>query len=185
VSIELVTDRLRLRKWAQSDIEALNELFSKPEMWHYPLGRGFTFEETSNFLTRQIVAQNLHDIAPLAAEERFTHQLLGFIGLGVPTFLPEIMPAVEIGWRLDPLVWGRGLATEGAMAVLKHAFEELELDEIVSIYHPENVASGSVMVHLGMQFDRDTIDPAREIPLRVYRISKAQWIKNSEGSSDS
>jgi len=58
------------------------------------------------------------------------------------------------------------------------------LEEVVSIYHPENVASGKVMIHLGMQFDRDTIDPAREIPLRVYRLSKTQWIINSEGSFD-
>lgn len=184
VSTELVTDRLRLRQWVQSDLDPLIEIFSKPEMWHYPLRRGFTPEQTTNFLARQIAAQDLHEIALLAAEDRFTHQLLGYIGLGEPNFLPEIMPAVEIGWRLDPLVWGRGLATEGAMAVLNHAFEELDLDELVSIFQPENIASGMVMIHLGMHFDRDTIDPARDIPLRVYRLSQSQWIENSIGSVD-
>jgi RimJ/RimL family protein N-acetyltransferase len=84
-----------------------------------------------------------------------------------PNFLPEIVPAVEFGWRLDPQVWGRGLAIEGALAVLNRALGELDHEEVVSIYHPENLASGKVMIHLGMRFDRDTIDPARDIPLRL------------------
>ena len=162
VSTELVTDRLRLRQWVQSDLDPLIEIFSKPEMWHYPLRRGFTPEQTTNFLARQIAAQDLHEIALLAAEDRFTHQLLGYIGLGEPN---SIKP-------------------EGAMAVLNHAFEELDLDELVSIFQPENIASGMVMIHLGMHFDRDTIDPARDIPLRVYRLSQSQWIENSIGSVD-
>jgi RimJ/RimL family protein N-acetyltransferase len=179
VSFEILTDRLRLREWVTSDLEPLITLFSKPDIWHYPLGHGFTTEQSTNFLARQIAAQDKDEITQLAAEDRDTHQLLGYIGLGVPTFLPEIMPAVEIGWRLDPLVWGRGLATEGAMSVMRHAFEDLDLEEVVSIYHPENAASGKIMIHLGMTFDRDTIDPEREIPLRVYRLTKTQWAKNS------
>ena len=87
--------------------------------------------------------------------------------MAAPNFLPEIMPALEFGWRLDPQAWGRGLATEGALAVLNHASEELEPEEVVSIYHRETLAYGKVMIHLGMQFDRDTIGPARDIPLRV------------------
>lgn len=183
MSIELFTDRLKLREWVRSDLDPLIEIFSKPEMWHYPLRRGFTPDETVNFLNRQMSAQDMGETALLAAEDRFTQQLLGYIGLGVPAFLPEIMPAVEIGWRLDPLVWGRGLATEGALMVLEHAFEDPDLEEVVSIYHPENIASGKVMMHLGMQFDRDTIDPAREIPLRVYRLSRARWTTYSKGVS--
>ncbi|MGH9186746.1 MAG: GNAT family N-acetyltransferase [Acidimicrobiales bacterium] len=46
------------------------------------------------------------------------------------------MPTVEVGWRLDPRWWGRGLATEGGRAALEYAFETLNLDEVVSIYEP-------------------------------------------------
>ena len=35
-----------------------------------------------------------------------------------PTFLPEILPAIEVGWRLDPDVWGKGYATGGASRAL-------------------------------------------------------------------
>jgi RimJ/RimL family protein N-acetyltransferase len=85
------------------------------------------------------------------------------------------MPTVEIGWRLDPTVWGRGLATEGARAALADGFSNPELQEVVSIYQPENQASGRVMARLGMHFDRDTAHPTRGFPLRAYRLSRTDW----------
>ena len=112
---------------------------------------------------------------PLAAEETGSGQLIGYVGLSVPEFLPEVMPSVEIGWRLDPGFWGRGLAVEGATAVLAHAFETLGLDELVSIYEPENEASGMVMQRIGMHFDRDTTYPDEGLALRVFRLSKREW----------
>jgi RimJ/RimL family protein N-acetyltransferase len=175
----ILTERLRLRAWRPDDLDALIELFAKPEVWHYPLRRGFTPEETTVFLERQIKAQDNGEIALMAAEDRSSTQLLGYIGLGVPNFLPVVMPAVEIGWRLDPSVWGRGLATEGALAVLAYGFDVLELQSVVSIYEPDNFASGRVMQHLAMQFDRNTVDPARDLPLRVYRLSKSLWVEHS------
>jgi RimJ/RimL family protein N-acetyltransferase len=182
VPVELITERLRLREWTSSDLETLVELFARPEIWRYPLGRGFTPEETQSFLARQIAAQDRHDVTLLAAEDRTNHELLGYVGLAVPNFLPEIMPSVEIGWRLHPRVWGRGLATEGALAVLTYAFTVLDLEEIVSIYHPENIASGAIMRRIGMHFDRDTVDPVRDVALRVYRLSKTQWTEASPTS---
>ena len=35
--------------------------------------------------------------------------LIGFVGLSVPDFLPEILPSVEIGWRLAAAQWGKAL----------------------------------------------------------------------------
>ncbi|MEV0287919.1 GNAT family N-acetyltransferase [Kribbella sp. NPDC050820] len=45
-----------------------------------------------------------------AVEIRSTGELAGFTGLSVPNFLPEVLPAVEVGWRLGRDHWGRGLA---------------------------------------------------------------------------
>ncbi len=63
------------------------------------------------------------------------------------------MPAVEIGWRLAFDRWGQGLATEGARAVTRYAFEDLGLDSLVSFTVPENLRSRRVMEKLGMTHD--------------------------------
>jgi RimJ/RimL family protein N-acetyltransferase len=55
---------------------------------------------------------------------------VGFVGLNVPRFEAPFTPAVEIGWRLAPVHWGRGYATEAARAVLAFGFDELELKEV-------------------------------------------------------
>ena len=64
-----------------------------------------------------------------------TGELIGFAGLAIPDFLPEIMPAVEIGWRLARAHWGHGYATEAARAALAFGFERVELDRVVQRAH--------------------------------------------------
>jgi RimJ/RimL family protein N-acetyltransferase len=63
------------------------------------------------------------------------------------------MPAVEIGWRLAADQWRRGLACEGARAVLRQGFETLGLDSVVSFTVPANLRSRRVMEKIGMTHD--------------------------------
>ncbi|MBA4115831.1 MAG: GNAT family N-acetyltransferase [Rubrobacter sp.] len=46
----------------------------------------------------------------------------------------------EVGWRLARCSWGRGLATEGALAIVRYGFEKLGLERVISLTVPENVA---------------------------------------------
>lgn len=174
---ELQTERLLLRRWYASDFEALCTVFAKPEVWWYPDQRGRTADETRTFLDRRIDLWDTRGWSQWAVVHRDDDRLIGFLGLEPPTFLPEVMPTVEVGWRLDPDYWGAGLATEGGRAALTFGFETLELDEIVSIYEPDNVASGRVMEHLGMRPERDTVHPALGVPLRVYRLGRTEWMR--------
>jgi RimJ/RimL family protein N-acetyltransferase len=75
--------------------------------------------------------------------------------LSIPTFLPEVLPAVEVGWRLGERHRGHGFATEAGRAWVRYGFEELRLESIVSIYEPENIASGAVMRRLGFTLERE------------------------------
>ena len=170
------TDRLLLRRWRSDDLDALSRIFAKPEVWWFPFKRGWTGEETAAFLERKLSEWESRGWSQWAVVEKDAGALVGFLGLSPPEFLPEVMPAVEVGWRLDPDYWGRGLATEGGRAALDAGFRVLELDEIVSIYEPENVASGRVMEHLGMVHDRDTTHPTLGVPLRVFKIHRSSWI---------
>ena len=86
-------------------------------------------------------------------ELRQGQEFIGFAGLSVPAFRARFTPCVEIGWRLAPEHWGRGLATEAARAVVGHAFDSLGLDSLVSFTVPANVRSRRVMEKIGMTHD--------------------------------
>ena len=114
-----------------------------------------------------------------AAELRGDHSFIGFIGLNVPRFVAHFTPCVEIGWRLAADYWGKGLATEGACAVVHRGFETLSLEEIVAFTIPANLRSRRVMEKIGMTRDpSDDFDHpglARGHPMRrhvLYRLKR-------------
>ncbi len=124
-----------------------------------------------------------HGFGLYAAELRTGAKLIGFIGLSIPAFEAAFTPAVEIGWRLARDYWGQGLASEGARSVLRHAFEALALDEIVSFTVPGNLRSRRVMEKLDMthraedDFDHPQLPPGHPLRAHVlYRLSRAGWL---------
>ena len=89
---------------------------------------------------------------------------------------------MEVGWRLAAPFSGRGYATEGARAAVRHGFEELALPDIVSFTSIGNAPSRRVMTKLGMVHDpAEDFDHPRlpaGSPLRrhvLYRIARAQF----------
>ena len=183
MATDIETERLLLRRWRSDDLDQLAEIFSKESVWWYPFKRGWSREETSNFLDRKIDEWQGRGYSQWAVEVKAERELIGFLGLAPPEFLPEVMPTVEVGWRLDPGWWGRGLATEGGRAALEYGFRALGLDEVVSIYEPDNVASGRVMEKLGMRRFLDTTHPSLGVALRVYKITARDWAARSTVSS--
>jgi len=59
------------------------------------------------------------------------------------------LPQVEIGWWLAPSAWGRGYATEAALALRDYAFATLQLRRLTVILHAENRASIAVARRIG------------------------------------
>lgn len=169
------TERLWLRSWSPADLDDLAAIFAEPEVWRHPFGRGLSRDESEQFLNRQLEHWKANGFGVWAAVLRDTGRLIGYMGLSIPSWLPQVLPAVEVGWRLHPDYWGRGLATEGGRASLRYGFETLELDRIISVYAPGNVASARVMEKLGMHHCLDTTDEARGIPVSVREITRTEW----------
>jgi RimJ/RimL family protein N-acetyltransferase len=71
--------------------------------------------------------------------------------LSVPSFKAHFTPTVEILWRLDPRLWGRGLVTLAAREVLNLVFAELGLEEVVAFAVVRNQRSIRVMERLEMK----------------------------------
>jgi len=170
----LTTERLVLRPFTQSDLAALAPLHAEESFWWYPLRRGMTTDETAGFLERVIARYDEDGFGLEAVIERSTGDLIGWAGLAVPHFLPEVLPSVEVGWRLAPSARGRGLATEAGAAAVRYGFTDGGLSRIVSIYEPENVASGRVMERLGFTYWRTTTGPRGE-EVVVTELTRERW----------
>lgn len=167
----LETSRLLLRRWRSTDLEPFAAVNAQPEVMRY-IHDGSTLDRaaTAERLAAYQQHWDEHGFGLYAVEIKETGELAGFTGLAVPAFLPEIMPAVEIGWRLGRTHWGRGLATEAARRVVTHARAELGLRRLVSIHVVGNDASARVMVKLGMTLERQTVQPGTGRPVRVYAM---------------
>jgi RimJ/RimL family protein N-acetyltransferase len=177
---EVTTDRLHLRRFHVDDLDELAVVFAKPEVWRYPYGRAFDRSETQGFLDAQRREWDECGFGCWLAAERATSQVVGYVGLSVPRFLPEILPAVEVGWRFDPAVWGRGYATEGAAAALGEAFTTMGLDEVCSVVQSDNEASVRVAERLGMRLARAVTIPATDrrgaLAGSLFEITRDEWL---------
>ncbi|MFI1990695.1 GNAT family N-acetyltransferase [Actinoplanes sp. NPDC020271] len=167
----LTTPRLLLRQWRDDDVDPFAAFTADPEVMRY-IHDGSTLDRTQ---TAERIALwqrhwDEHGYGLYAVELRETGELIGFTGLAVPLFLPEVLPAVEIGWRLGRPYWGKGFATEAAQAVVDRARTGFGLDRLVSIHIAGNEASARVMVKLGMRLERETVQPDTGRPLRVYAM---------------
>jgi RimJ/RimL family protein N-acetyltransferase len=177
------TERLALGRFRPDDLDELADLFEKPEIWQFPYGRSFSREETSDFLDAQIKEWDDCGFGCWIAREKTNNRVIGYVGISVPTFLPEILPAVEVGWRFDPAVWGMGFASEGARAALAEGFDTLGLDEICSVPQADNPASSRVCDRIGMRLEREVTIPANsrrgELTALLYKVSRAEWRANA------
>lgn len=181
-----MTERLVLRRFSESDVDELARVFAKPQVWRFPYGRGLSRDETVEFVQRQLAHWVEHRFGCWLAIERESGRVIGYLGLSIPTFLPEILPAVEVGWRLDPDAWGRGYATEGARAALDQAFSTLGLDEVCSIPQSDNLASIRVCERLGMRFVRDVVVAANErrgaVPAKIFVTLRREAVPLASGA---
>ncbi|HET7400398.1 MAG TPA: GNAT family N-acetyltransferase [Usitatibacter sp.] len=178
--IEIDTARLRLRQWRDADREPFAAMNSDPAvMEFFPSLQSRAVSDAA--IDRWQAQFEARGWSNWAVELRESAEFVGFTGLTVPR--PELpcSPCVEIGWRYARKAWGRGLATEAALACLRVAFGDLALPEVVSFTAVHNVRSRAVMERIGMtNANQDFEHPAiaEGHPLRLhclYRIGREQW----------
>ena len=175
----LTTDRLILRPFEVADLADLARLHAEESFWWYPLRSAMTREQTELFLHRTLARYATDGFGIEAVIERGSGAMIGWAGLAVPHFLPEVLPAVEVGWRLAGPYRGRGLATEAGRAAVDWGFSVAGLSRIVSIYEPANTASGRVMEHLNFVPFLTTRQPGLGQVVVVTELTRDMWQKLS------
>lgn len=180
---DVETERLLLRGFLPSDGDLLEPIFRKEEVWMYPYGRGFTRKETDLFLKSQLGEWKTAGFGCWLAQEKHSGNAVGYVGISVPHFLPDILPAVEVGWRFDPDYWGRGYATEGASEALTQSFSTLGLSAVCSAPQTINPPSSKVCQRLGMRFEgvktAEATATRGPVDVDLYWITRDEWNSRS------
>ena len=174
--VMLETDRLLLRPPLPEDLDPLAQFNGDPEVMRF-IGDGSVRdrEQTAAGLERATRDWAEHGYGMFSLVVKDTGNYVGWVTLTEPAFLPEILPAVEIGWRLGQMHWGHGYATEGALATLHFGLIDCDLDRVVSIRHRANEASKRVMDKIGLRFSHDTVVPATGQEVAVHELTRAEY----------
>jgi ribosomal-protein-alanine N-acetyltransferase len=167
----LETPRLILRPFDEKDVDQMSELMANPDFMRFSLGPK-THEQTAAFLETVIGWHRAGLPSPFAVVIRSDAVLVGYCG-----FLHQEIDGekeIEIGYRLHPDYWNRGIATEAARKVRDHAFSDLKLPRVISLIHYNNTRSRRVAEKIGMTFEKEIL--FRGFPTQVFALIREQWL---------
>ena len=147
--------RLSLSPLTPADLELVFEVYSDPDTWqHLPVGRHKTREESRTIVDASMSSRRDHEIGQWAV--RVTDQGADdglaagtFIGTGGVNMTPALV--WNLGYRLSPMAWGRGFATEIALAAVAAARIHNDSIAITARVLSNNPASARVAVRAGLR----------------------------------
>jgi RimJ/RimL family protein N-acetyltransferase len=191
VHVVLETDRMLLRRFTEADAGPLAALYGDPRVMRF-----ITTEPPSSAeVTAKILPEYLqeyHELADglgsFAAIGKETGQMAGRFSLK-PTASYGLTGGTELGYRLYPAFWGRGLATEGARALIRLAFEQLHLDRVVATMMADNTGSWRVMEKCGLRrvgmfyYPDAHLMPGGEHGDFVYELTRSDWTSQVKNES--
>jgi RimJ/RimL family protein N-acetyltransferase len=165
----LETQRLLLRHLVMDDLDALFALYSDEEIRRFFPEGTLTYEETREELEWFLHGHPSHpELGLWATIYRETDEFIGRCGL-----LPWTIDGrqeVEVAYLLDKKVWGQGLATEAAQALVQYGFGHLQLSRLICLIDRENEASIRVATKIGMAFEKEGRD--EKGPFLLYAMNK-------------
>lgn len=163
----LETERLILRMYRLDDFKDHLRLCADPDIMKFLTGgKPMSRLEAWRHMAYLVGHWELLGYGYYAVEEKASGRFVGRIGLTNP----EGLPGIELGWIIAPEFQGQGFATEGARALLAHAFNEMEWDHVISAIHPDNKPSIRVAERLGEKLEGKT--EIEGVPALVYGIDR-------------
>ena len=168
----LETERLTLRSFREEDVDAMAQLFANPDFMRFSLGVFTKRKQTVAFIEKVMAWDRAGIPSQFAVVPRGEEAVIGYCGF---FYHPEqAIEDIEIGYRLNPDYWNRGLITEAAQAVRDHGFRDWKLWRVISLIHPENIPSRRVAEKNGMKIEKEIT--FRGFPTLVFAITREEWL---------
>jgi RimJ/RimL family protein N-acetyltransferase len=169
---QLETGRLLLRPTAAADFEAWADLMADTEAARYVGGVQGRHAAWRGFLA-MVGAWQVQGFGMFSVIEKASGRWVGRVG----PWYPVEWPGTEIGWTLARDTWGRGYATEAAIAATDWAFEHLGWSEVIHSIDPANVASQQVAMRLGStrRGPGRLPPPFDHAPIDIWGQTREQW----------
>jgi RimJ/RimL family protein N-acetyltransferase len=164
----LCTERLSLREFTRGDVEDLVALDADPRVMRYIGDGSVGTRALCEAGIERVLARYAEDngLGIWHASRRIDGSFVGWVSLKPCGDSTDI----EVGYRLMHDAWGHGFATELARAMVRRGFDDVGLERIIGVTHPENLASQRVLAKAGMRdegwgryYDRD---------LRLFAIER-------------
>ena len=170
--MQLKTERLILRSFREDDVDSMAQLFANPDFMRFSLGVFTERKQTLAFVEKVIGLDRAGIPSQFAVVPRGEDTIIGYCGF---LYHPEhAIEDIEIGYRLHPDYWNRGLITEAARAIRDYGFRDRKLSRVISLIHPENVPSRRVAEKNGMKVEKKIT--FRGFPTLVYAITREEWL---------
>lgn len=144
------TQRLILRTMAIVDLDRLTEISTNPIVMAQFPPELRTPERARLILNKIIKQQKEKGYSLYGVIHREDNKLIGICGF-LDNETDDGKKFIELGYRLDNLYWGKGYATEAALACRDYAFSKLKIKEFCSIILASNNASIAVARKIGMK----------------------------------
>ena len=196
----LVTERLVLRRFTAADVDGLLELDGDPAVMRFISPKTKSRAEIEAEALPQLLGYYARypDFGHWAADTRDDGVFIGWFGLrpvqaagaAMVDWVDAPLPArtASLGYRLRRRAWGRGYATEGARALVRRAFTELGVEEIVATTMTVNTRSRAVLEKAGLRYAR-TVHLNWDDPLDgnehgdvEYRLRRDDWLAQQPGT---
>jgi RimJ/RimL family protein N-acetyltransferase len=173
MGVRLETERLYLRQFRESDLEAYAEMCADVEVMRY-VGAGQQLSRLESWRSMAMILGHwqLRGFGLWAVEEKSSGEIIGRVGC----WQPEGWIDFEVGWALRRTYWGKGYAIEAAQASVQYAFEHLNRTHVISLIDPENRRSIRVAEQLGEAL-AGTTEPFNKGAL-IYKLDRQAWEKS-------
>jgi len=163
LALPIATSRLNLRDFVRSDFDAIHAYSSDPRVTKFlffgPRDEDSTAEYLDGLLASQVELPRTR--FELAVEESASARVIGACDLSLIE-----RNVVDLGYMLGMADWGKGYATEIALALIDAAFFDLRAARIISTVDVNNKASIRVLEKIGMRW---------EAVFRKHRRAKNRW----------